>query len=303
MSAQVLGQRVGVDDVRGLDAVQDQVHDRNHVGQRLLLLAVEGALLQCLEVARRQVGLGLEVIEGFAQEARRPAGAVVDALADRGLDDLDHRADQRARGVILAAVAPGIAHALDLLFVERRQLMLGDLGAELQFVDVVDDLAQVVAAVNLVLDLAENLADLVLDGVRPGGPLLEAVQVGKELAVDEVAQVVAGQRTVVVELAVGALGGGPAFPAVGFFEDVAVGAAFERRFGGLVLLQSVQVLEEEQPGGLFGVIEFGGATRLFPEGVVDILEGLLKHCSCSLAMTKGNDASKRRALRRRSTGA
>ena len=72
--------------------------------------------------------------------------------------------------------------------------MLLDLRAELQFVDVVDDLAQVVAAVDLVLDLTEDLADLVLDGVRPSRPLLEAVQVGKELAVDEVAQVVAGQR-------------------------------------------------------------------------------------------------------------
>jgi hypothetical protein len=47
---EVLGQRVGVDDVRRLDAVQDHVHDRDDVGERLLLLAVEGALLQGLEV-------------------------------------------------------------------------------------------------------------------------------------------------------------------------------------------------------------------------------------------------------------
>jgi uncharacterized protein with PhoU and TrkA domain len=71
-------------------------------------------------------------------------------------------------------------------------VLLG-LRAEAQFVDVVDDLAQVVAALDLVLDLAEDLADLVFDGVRPAGLLLEAVQVGEELPVDEVAQVVAGQ--------------------------------------------------------------------------------------------------------------
>ena len=64
----------------------------------------------------------------------------------------------------------------------------------------VDDLAHVAAALDLVFDLAEDLPDLVLDGVRPAGLLLEAVQVGKELAVDEIAQVVAGRRLVVVDL-------------------------------------------------------------------------------------------------------
>jgi uncharacterized protein with PhoU and TrkA domain len=51
-------------------------------------------------------------------------------------------------------------------------VLLG-LRAEAQFVDVVDDLAQVVAAVDLVLDLAEDLADLVFDGVRPAGRCLK----------------------------------------------------------------------------------------------------------------------------------
>ena len=76
----------------------------------------------------------------------------------------------------------------------------------------VDDLAQVVAALDLVLDLAENFADLVFDGVRPAGLLLEAVQVGKELPVDEIPEIVASHRLVVVDLAVLAFGSGPAFP-------------------------------------------------------------------------------------------
>ena len=41
------------------------------------------------------------------------------------------------------------------------------------------------------LDLAEDLPDLVFDGVRPGRALLEAVEVGKERLVDEVAEVIA----------------------------------------------------------------------------------------------------------------
>jgi hypothetical protein len=87
---------------------------------------------------------------------------------------------------------------------------------------VVDDLAHVVAALDLVLDLSEDFSDLVFDGVRAAGLLFEPVQVRKELVVDEVAEVVAGQRLVVIERAVLALWRGPAFPAVRLVEDVAV---------------------------------------------------------------------------------
>ena len=130
---------------------------------------------------------------------------------------------------------------------------------------------------DLVLDLAEDLPNLVLDGVRAARLLLEAVQVGEELRVDEVAEVVAGQGLVVVELAVLVLGCGPALPSVGLVEDVAVFLAFERRLGALVLLEVVEVFQEQQPGGLLRVIELGGAPGFLPEDVIDILEGLFEH--------------------------
>ena len=111
----------------------------------------------------------------------------------------------------------------------------------------------------------------------PGGLLLEAVQVGEEFPVDEVAEVVAGLGPVVVDLAVLALGRGPFFPAVGLVEDVGVLLAVQRGFVGPVLLQPVQVFQEEEPRGLLGVVQFGGAAGLFPEDVVDVFEGLFKH--------------------------
>ena len=275
---EVFGERVGVEDVGRFDAVQDHVHDRDDVGEGLLFLAVEGALLKEAVLRGGALRIGLpQIIERLAEEARRADRAVVDALADLGLHDLHDGADERARGVILAAVAPGIAHVPDLGFVEVRELVLLGLGAEAQFVDVVDDLAQVVAALNLVFDLAEDLPDLVFDGVRAGGLLREAVQVGKELLIDEVAEIVAGHRLVVVELAVLALGRGPAFPAVGFVEDVAVFLTAERGFVGAVLLQAVEVFQEKEPGSLLGVVQFRGTTGLFPENVVDVFEGLFKH--------------------------
>lgn len=66
----------------------------------------------------------------------------------------------------------------------------------------VDDFAHVVAALDLVLDFAEDLADLVLNGVGIRGLLLEALEVGEEIVIDEVAQIVPGQSPIVIELPV-----------------------------------------------------------------------------------------------------
>ena len=71
--------------------------------------------------------------------------------------------------------------------------MLLSLRAEAQFVDVIDDFAQIVAAGDFVFDLAEDFADLVFDVVRSLGLLLEGVQAGEELSVDELVEVVAGR--------------------------------------------------------------------------------------------------------------
>ncbi len=275
---EVLGERVGVDDVGRFDAVQDHVHDRDDVGEGLLLLPVEGALLQGAVLSDGALGvLGAEVIEGFAEETGRADGGVADGLAEPGRGDGDDGANERARGVILAAVAPGVAHVFDLGFVEVRELVLLGLGLEAEFVNVVDDLAQVVAALDAVLNLAEDFANLVFDGVRAGGLGLEAVQVGEELAVDEGDEVVAGEGGVVINLAVLPFRGSPRFPAVGLVEDVGVALAVEGGLGGLVVFEGVEVFQEEQPGGLLSVVEFAGATGVFPEDVVDVFEGLFEH--------------------------
>ena len=70
------------------------------------------------------------------------------------------------------------------------------------------------------------------------------MQVGKEFLIDEVAEVVAGHRLVVVELAGLVFRRGPAFPAVGLVEDKAVFLTVERSFVGAVLFQTVEVLQE-----------------------------------------------------------
>src|SRR5262249_46800189 len=68
--ADVLGERVGVDDVRRVDAVQDHVHDAYHVSEALLLLGVEGPGLECVEVLRRElVAVLREILERLAEKA------------------------------------------------------------------------------------------------------------------------------------------------------------------------------------------------------------------------------------------
>jgi len=158
-----------------------------------------------------------------------------------------------------------------------REFVLLRLRTEPQGVDNFADLAEVVAALDLVLDLAEDFTDFVFDGGGAGGLLFEGLEIGEEFAVDEVTEVVAGDGAVVVELAAGVLGGGPGLPAVGFVEDEGVLAAFEFGFHGFVAFEGVEVLEEEQPGGLFGVVEFGGATAFLAEDVIYVFEGLFEH--------------------------
>src|SRR6185437_15042479 len=132
-------------------------------------------------------------------------------------------------------------------FIEMRQLMLLCLRSEAQLVDVVDDFSQVVSAGNLVLDLAEDFADLVFNGVRPARLLLESMQIGKELQINELSEVATGQGLVVIELAVLALGRSPALPAGVFVEDETVALPFQLGFVGFILLQPVEVLQKQQP--------------------------------------------------------
>jgi hypothetical protein len=125
--------------------------------------------------------------------------------------------------------------------------MLLGLRVEAQFVDVVDDVAQDVAAVYLVLDLAEDLADLVFDGVRAGRLLLEAVQVGKQLQVDEVGKVGAGLRGIVVELTVLIFWRGPSLPAVGRVEYIGIFSSLQPGFLSFDMFQRVEIFQEQQP--------------------------------------------------------
>jgi hypothetical protein len=93
------------------------------------------------------------------------------------------------------------------------------LRAEAELIDQLQRIAQRIAAAKLVFDLGEDLADLVFDRVGALGARAEALQIGKQLVVDVLDEVVAGQRLIVIERAVLPLGRGPDRPAVRSFDD------------------------------------------------------------------------------------
>ena len=64
----------------------------------------------------------------------------------------------------------------------------------------IDDLAQVVSALNAVLNLSEDFTDLVFDGVGTSGLVFETFQMRKEFVVYERDQVIARLRFVVIDL-------------------------------------------------------------------------------------------------------
>ena len=97
--------------------------------------------------------------------------------------------------------------------------MLLVLAAEGYLVDQLQRIAQRIARIETVLDLAEYLADLVFDGIGRGRALLEALQIGEQRLVDIVDQVRSGQRLVVIEFAVRILGRGPDAPAMIRIDD------------------------------------------------------------------------------------
>ncbi len=136
---------------------------------------------------------------------------------------------------------------------------------------------EVVATGDLVFDFAEDFADFVFDRVWAGGFLLQGLEVREDRTVDEINEVVAGLGLVVVEFAGFVFRSGPGFPAALLFEDVGVAFAVESGFVGPVLFEAVEVFQEDEQGGLFGVVEFGGAAGLFAEDVVDVFEGLFEH--------------------------
>jgi hypothetical protein len=124
--------------------VQEQVHLRHEVRQRLGLAPVDATPLQHLSVLDR-LALPLQMRVRLYEEATRPARRVQHALPELRVHNLHHEAHHGPGRVELARVAGGVAHLLEHRLVEVPEGV--DLGrrAKVDGVDLVDDVPQEVA--------------------------------------------------------------------------------------------------------------------------------------------------------------
>jgi hypothetical protein len=89
----------------------------------------------------------------------------------------------------------------------------------------------------------------------------------------------------VVKLAID-LGCGPLLPAIIRVEDGGVVLALKLRIVLSLSLQLVEVLQEQQPRRLLGLVQLRGKPLVVPEYFVDIVERVLKHAALILVFGK-----------------
>lgn len=126
--------------------------------------------------------------------------------------------------------------------------------------------------------LGEDDADLIFYGVAVV-VVLELSEVGPELAVDEVEQVLAHEGVGVVVVALAVYGHGPCVLSVFAVDEAVVDLADEGSLELARLLHVVEIFQEEDPRALLHVVEGRGASRVLPEDVVYLFEYTFKvHC-------------------------
>ena len=158
--------------------------------------------------------------------------------------------------------------------------MLLLLRAEAERVHQFEGVPQGVAALESVLYLAEDLPDLVFDGTRALCTRLETLEVPKQVAVNKIDQVVADKRPVVVERAVFLFRSRPGRPLMRLIKQEIVALAYKLGLHGPLLFQVIEILEEQYPRCLLGVVQLGGAPGFPPKDVVEVVKGLLEHGDC-----------------------
>lgn len=234
------------------DAVQQQVGDAQHVRELLFLDAANAVLQHGFLVG--VVHLFAQVLDGADEEAAGAGGRVHDAFAQLGVGHVHHELGDGAGGVELARVARALQVAQDF-FVQVVELVAFGLAVEVDGVELVDHLAQQVAAFHVVVGVFKHAAHHVAARVtlRVGAQALEG---GEELLVHKVEPRVAGH----------ALGvGRPVAPAQVLGDGALVVVAGEFQ----LFFERIKHLEEQQPGELADALGVAIHARVLAHDVLD----------------------------------
>src|SRR5437879_6106953 len=95
----------------------------------------------------------------FDQKAACARRRIKDDFAEMGIYDGDNELNNGTRRVELAGIACGIAHFAKHGFVERAQSVDFVLRSEVDFVDLVDDIAEEIAVGHAIKRALKNLGD------------------------------------------------------------------------------------------------------------------------------------------------
>src|SRR5690606_16091948 len=103
---------------------EHQVRERDRINEVLLFTSVERAVAEEVVVGSGRVALpefSRNVLVRLREETARAAARIVNRLARLGVDDLDHGADDLARGEKLPAVVALLAHLEQQPLVNLRE--------------------------------------------------------------------------------------------------------------------------------------------------------------------------------------
>lgn len=252
----LLGEGIAVEDVGGVNIVEEEVRNAEAVGKLLLFDAEDGGADGGLLGGGLGGGHGLEPA---GDETAGAAGKVGHALADLGADGTGHEVGDGARGVKLAGGAGGLELAQKRFVKVTQEVSLFGVGKFDGCVDLVEDHAQEGAVLHVIVGFLEDLADdgLAAWGLRGDG---EGLERGEEVAVDEVEQGLAGE---------GFLGVcGPIAPTEALGDD-----------GVVVLVKELPIFffgivnfKEKNPGELFDPLGVAGDAGIVAHDVAEAFD-------------------------------
>ena len=251
--AQRAGQRVAVRNEAGhLNAVQHKIGHAQHV-RHLFFLDTANAVLQANFVFG-VVHLFAQVLNGAHQKAAGAGGRVHHAFAQLGVDHVHHELRHGAGRVELSRVACAL-QVFEDFFVEVVELVALGLAVEIDRVKFVDDLAQQLAALHVVVGVFKHAAHHKATRVALG-VAAQSLERGEQLVVDEIKQGIAGDAFGVR---------GPVAPAHGLGDGAFVIVARQLH----LFFQGVKHLEEQKPSELRDALRVAIDAAVLAHDVLD----------------------------------
>ena len=114
---EIFRQGVGVDNIRRINAMQNHIHNRNHIRQTFLFFTSKSISLKYLKLFCCQL-TPTQIVVTLTQETRRTASPIINFFTNFRLHDLNNCPNQGSRRVIFSPIPSRISHILDFGFIE-----------------------------------------------------------------------------------------------------------------------------------------------------------------------------------------